>query len=74
MFLYQQLLFSESAISITTILEKEIIPDRHIVNRLMLNLAAKTLENKEIQKLLSDAKEYFDVVIVEWMFSDVFAR
>lgn len=40
----------------------------------MLNLAAKTLENKEIQKLLSDAKEYFDVVIVEWMFSDVFAR
>ncbi|CAB3238620.1 unnamed protein product [Arctia plantaginis] len=64
----------ENALSITTLLKKINVPDnRDVVNSLMFFLVAKTLENKEVQALLSDPKEHFDVVIVEWMFSDVFA-
>ncbi|KAJ8711850.1 hypothetical protein PYW08_008804 [Mythimna loreyi] len=38
---------------------------------MMLEIAKKTVTNVEVQKLLNDPKEQFDVVIVEWMFGEV---
>lgn len=46
---------------------------RDFVRRIMLKMAATTVENKDVQELLSDPNEHFDVVIVEWMFSELIA-
>ncbi|KAJ8709294.1 hypothetical protein PYW07_009120 [Mythimna separata] len=43
------------------------------VRRLMLQMAAKTVENKDVQRLINDPNEHFDVVIVEYMFSELIA-
>ena len=41
---------------------------------MMIEIAKKTVESNDVQKLLSDPKEHFDaVIVVEWMFSDVTA-
>ncbi|CAH0678019.1 unnamed protein product [Spodoptera exigua] len=46
---------------------------RKFVKMLMINLVKKTLEHENIQRLLNDTNEHFDVVIVEHMFSDLSA-
>lgn len=40
----------------------------------MTATAINTLENKDVQALLSDPNEHFDVVIVEFMDNDLLAR
>ena len=40
---------------------------------MMVELTKKTALNEDVQKLLNDPKEHFDVAIVEWMFSDALA-
>lgn len=44
------------------------------VKRFMTAVGIKTFENKDVQKLLSDPNEHFDVVIVEFMDHDLLAR
>lgn len=48
--------------------------DWQYVEKVMLKMAAATVENKGVQKLLNDLNEHFDVVIVERFFSDLLAR
>ena len=38
---------------------------------MMTEITKKTTENEAVQKILNDPKEHFDVVICEWMFSDL---
>ncbi|KAJ8709290.1 hypothetical protein PYW07_009116 [Mythimna separata] len=38
---------------------------------MMLDIVKKTIIHENVQKLLNDPKEQFDVVIVEWMFGDI---
>nr|ANI22000.1 UDP-glycosyltransferase 40D3 [Spodoptera exigua] len=38
---------------------------------MMTEMLKKTVETESVQKLLSDPKEEFDLVVAEWMFSDV---
>uniref|UniRef100_A0A2A4J263 UDP-glycosyltransferase n=1 Tax=Heliothis virescens TaxID=7102 RepID=A0A2A4J263_HELVI len=62
------------AINIKKIMEKNgTMNDHSIVRTMMVQLAAKTVEHQNVKKLLEDPRENFDVVIVEWMFSDVTA-
>lgn len=39
--------------------------------QLMKSVLVMTIENHDVQKLLNDPTEEFDVVIVEWMFLDL---
>ena len=39
----------------------------------MVEVAKNTVQNEEVQKLLNNPKEHFDVVIVEWLLGDVTA-
>ncbi|KAJ8711848.1 hypothetical protein PYW08_008802 [Mythimna loreyi] len=38
---------------------------------MMSEIVQKTITHENVQKLLNDPKEQFDVVIVEWMFGDI---
>ncbi|CAB3233306.1 unnamed protein product [Arctia plantaginis] len=63
----------EDAINIKAIMDDEAIDDPVEVKRFMTDLGIKTLENEDVQKLLNDPNEYFDVVIVEFMDHDLLA-
>ncbi|XP_026735868.1 UDP-glucuronosyltransferase 1-6-like [Trichoplusia ni] len=55
-------------INLHQILNGEMTPaDRMDLVDIMRAIAVETLENRNVQNLLKDPKEQFDVVIVEWM-------
>ncbi|KPJ17950.1 UDP-glucuronosyltransferase 2B15 [Papilio machaon] len=63
---------SGPSLNITALMlhEVEMDQDRHF--KLAINITKNTLKNKAVQKLLNDPSETFDVVVVEWMFNDVY--
>ncbi|XP_026332313.1 UDP-glucuronosyltransferase 2B1-like [Hyposmocoma kahamanoa] len=59
---------------IEKLLRKEVdLKDIHTLFKLMYTVSKSTLINKNIQKLLNDPKEEFDVVIAEWMFNEIYS-
>ncbi|XP_022815545.1 UDP-glucuronosyltransferase 1-1-like isoform X2 [Spodoptera litura] len=46
---------------------------RKFVKLMLINLVVKTLEHENVQRLLNDTNEHFDVVIVEHMMADLSA-
>ncbi|XP_075984941.1 uncharacterized protein LOC142982365 [Anticarsia gemmatalis] len=61
------------AINIKKLIENRRVNEHGHIKQLMISLVVKTLDVEAVQKLLSDPNEHFDVVIVEWMFSDILA-
>ncbi|KAJ8711853.1 hypothetical protein PYW08_008807 [Mythimna loreyi] len=63
------------SINIQKIMNKEVATTNHhdFVRRIMLKMMTSTVENADVQKLLNDPNEHFDVVIVEYMFSELIA-
>lgn len=47
--------------------------DQSIFFFMMDKVAKMTLENENVQKLVNDRSEHFDMVIAEWMFSELYA-
>lgn len=39
----------------------------------MVNIAVRTMHNSKVQELISDETQKFDLVIAEWLFSEVYA-
>ena len=44
-----------------------------IIIYFVAEVAKKTIGNNDVKKLLNDPNEQFDVVIVEWIFNEMFA-
>ncbi|XP_049885642.1 UDP-glucosyltransferase 2-like [Pectinophora gossypiella] len=44
--------------------------NKDLIFRLMFNITSTTLQNDYVQKLIEDTNQQFDVVVVEWMFSE----
>lgn len=62
------------SLDIKKLLDKDVAAnDYNNIKRLMINLITQTLEIEEVQNLLNDQNVHFDVVIVEWMFSEIFS-
>ncbi|CAB3233307.1 unnamed protein product [Arctia plantaginis] len=66
-------LLPANAINIKAIMDSTVSNDPENVRRFMTTMSIKTLENKNVQKLLMDPEEKFDVVIAEYMYNDVLA-
>lgn len=66
--------FSAKAINIKAIMDNTVSNDPENVRRFMTTMSIKTLEHKDVQKLLTNIGENFDVVIAEYMYNDVLAR
>ncbi|CAG9566435.1 unnamed protein product [Danaus chrysippus] len=66
--------FKDEPINIKKVLDKT-DENTSIVSMLSLimDLSNRTLSNPNFQKLLSNKNIYFDVIIIEWMFSEVYA-
>lgn len=39
---------------------------------MLINLSQETVENPNVQKLLTDKSQNFDLVIIEWAFNEIF--
>ncbi|XP_075984943.1 UDP-glucosyltransferase 2-like [Anticarsia gemmatalis] len=63
-----------NALNIRSIMDRSVrVNDHYTVKHRMTGVSIKTMENKDVQKLLSDPKEHFDVVIVEFLDNDLLA-
>lgn len=72
--LLKLLQFFLGAFNLTALLNNEktvFTLDKHFVG--IFNLTKGTIENDNVQKLLRDPKEQFDFIIIEYMFSDLYA-
>ncbi|XP_049866947.1 UDP-glucosyltransferase 2-like isoform X2 [Pectinophora gossypiella] len=60
--------------NLKSVIDKEISPNNIKEFFLFLtNLSKITFENVNVQKLINDPNQKFDLVIVEWMFSEIYA-
>lgn len=58
----------------TTLLYKRLYEEEtETVLEIALNITSATVMHTNVQKLLNDDTEQFDAVIVEWMYSEVYA-
>lgn len=61
-------------INMEQILEKQLDPnDMSGFLDLLVNIDNKTFTNENVQKLIMDPSQKFDVVIVEWLFAELAA-
>ncbi|XP_028025310.1 UDP-glucuronosyltransferase 2B1-like [Bombyx mandarina] len=67
--------FNEDYIDIKALMTKEFnLKDKNVLFSLMNNISSSTILNENVQRLLRDqSREQFDVIIAEWMFSDLYA-
>lgn len=66
--------FNEDTIHIKAIMDKQLnFKDRGFIFELMGNISSATVRNENVQRLLRDPKQQFDVVIAEWMFSEMYS-
>ncbi|XP_075984662.1 UDP-glucosyltransferase 2-like [Anticarsia gemmatalis] len=62
----------EEMMNINAIMEKKVdFGDHMALFHVMTNIGRATVENPNVQKLMNDPKQEFDLVIVEWLFSEV---
>lgn len=55
-------------------MRKEVdLSDLNAMFQLMYTVSNFTLMNENVQKLLHDPKEEFDVVISEWMYNEIYS-
>lgn len=63
--------------NITTVMENDMFDNNIFLAWFMLSstsdLAKKSLYHEDVKKLLSDTSQKFDVVIAEWMLSELYA-
>lgn len=65
----------DAAINIKALMDNPVQGNDHkFAMDIMTNVSINTVENKYVQTLLSDPKENFDVVIVEYVDNDLLAR
>lgn len=73
-FLLQFIYFLGDFFNLDKLMRKEIdLKDTHELFKVMYTLSKVTLMNKNVQKLLHDPKEEFDVVIAEWMYNELYS-
>ncbi|XP_068619917.1 UDP-glucosyltransferase 2-like [Battus philenor] len=59
--------------NVTKIMNKEIdVFNMNLVTSVMRRYSVMTLQHSDIQKLISDPTQHFDVVIAEWMFNELY--
>ncbi|XP_045779381.1 UDP-glucosyltransferase 2-like [Maniola jurtina] len=64
----------EESFNITAIMDgKNKISSIAFLASLMMNISKDTIENPNVQKLITDRTQTFDAVISEWMFNEVYA-
>ncbi|XP_075984663.1 UDP-glycosyltransferase UGT5-like [Anticarsia gemmatalis] len=67
-------LFNENSLDIKLIMDRVLdFHDTDFMSNLMIDMTVNTMENERIQKFLRDRTQKFDVVIGEWMFSDLYS-
>ncbi|XP_072933227.1 UDP-glucosyltransferase 2-like [Epargyreus clarus] len=64
---------SASVFSLEALITKDVDLDANLIYDIMYNITRIALEDKEVQKLLHDPREHFDLVIAEWMFNDMYS-
>lgn len=63
---------SEESLNLKTVLEGKAIPlDFDIIHNLMNAVEMNTYQIENVSKLLNDPEQKFDVVIAEWMFTEI---
>ncbi|CAH2054206.1 unnamed protein product, partial [Iphiclides podalirius] len=66
--------FPFNKMDIKVILNKEVnVNDASLFLPSLANLHKETLKNKEVRKMLNDPGQKFDLVIAEWMFSELYS-
>ncbi|CAK1594071.1 unnamed protein product [Parnassius mnemosyne] len=66
--------FLNDDVNIQKIMEKDIDDmNLYLLFTMMKEISIKTLENPNMQKILNDPKEKFDLIIAEWMFNELYA-
>ncbi|KAH9636330.1 hypothetical protein HF086_012595 [Spodoptera exigua] len=66
--------FNTDLLDITQILAGSMnFKDPNFVFSMMMNIAAMTLEHRNVQKLMKDPQQKFDVIIGEYMFADLYS-
>nr|ANI22002.1 UDP-glycosyltransferase 40F3 [Spodoptera exigua] len=66
--------FNTDLLDITQILAGSMnFKDPNFVFSMMMNIAAMTLEHRDVQKLMKDPQQKFDVIIGEYMFADLYS-
>ncbi|XP_049885625.1 UDP-glucosyltransferase 2-like [Pectinophora gossypiella] len=59
--------------NITAIMNKEInIGDMTAMFNLILSIGRSTLENENMKKFINDPNEKYDLIIIEWMFTELY--
>lgn len=70
---YHFVYFTGEMLNIKALLNKEVNMDIGLVIEVMLDIHNATYHNPNVQALLDDTSEQFDLVIAEWMFSELYA-
>ncbi|XP_050355009.1 UDP-glucosyltransferase 2-like [Nymphalis io] len=65
--------FPNDSMNLKTIMENKFTNDLLSFMPNLMNLSRNAVENFDVQTLLSDKSQQFDVVIAEWMFTEVYA-
>ena len=66
--------FAADIINIKKLMNKETNKDdMNLMFSIMINATVNNIENPNVQQLLNDPKETFEVVISEWMFSELYS-
>ncbi|KOB70242.1 UDP-glucosyltransferase [Operophtera brumata] len=64
----------EDTMNIKAIMDKELnMKDYNFVQQLMVNISTSTIQDANVQRLLQDPKQNFDLVLGEWLFSEVYS-
>lgn len=60
--------------SIKAIMDKELnMKDYDFVQQMMVNISSSTVQDDSVQTLLKDPTKTFDLVLAEWLFSEIYA-
>nr|WEU75320.1 uridine diphosphate-glycosyltransferases 40AP4 [Glyphodes pyloalis] len=66
-------LLKEDMLSIQNIMDKNTSTDVKFIMEMMMQVHNETLFNPNVQALLLNPEERFDLIIVEWMFSELYS-
>ncbi|CAB3233305.1 unnamed protein product [Arctia plantaginis] len=67
-------LFNENTMNVKLIMDNVVdFQNSDLMTSLLVNIASHTLENSNVQQLIQDPNQKFDVVIGEWMFSELYS-
>lgn len=67
-------LISDNMMDIQSIMDGKLSMDHAVILFIMNHIAGTTVEHENVQKVLGDPTQNFDLIIAEWMFSELYSR